>query len=84
MTDSSNFKCNSLNIDEFSGAAKGNVRNSFSQTFLNFEKTEKKCLAEILQNKPDFYIVLVLLFRHSYSWIVSHSFTLGYCFSHAA
>jgi len=41
MTDSSKFKCNSLNIDEFSVADEANVRNSFSLTFLNFKKTEK-------------------------------------------
>lgn len=78
MTDSSKFKCNSLNIDEFSVTAKENVRNSFSLTFLNFEKTEKKYLAEILQNQPSFYKKFVLLLELSTNQFVSHIFTLVY------
>lgn len=42
MTDSSKFKGNSLNTDEFSLVAKENIRNSFFLTFLIFKQTEKK------------------------------------------
>lgn len=41
MTDSSKFKDNSLNIDEFSLAAKENIRNSFFLIFLVFKQNEK-------------------------------------------